>query len=105
MKKLALIVGLLALFLTTPQKIDAVCTPMTLSCPAGKVACLGSGAARRCCDSDDECSAYQSNPDEFVASQRLMEVCEFAEDKKTECESCFKKDPPEAWTAIGCIPT
>src|SRR3972149_10933873 len=40
-----------------------------------------------------------------AASANIATVCEFAGDRQAACEACFTRNPPEAWTAIGCIPT
>lgn len=107
MKKLVFIVGLFTLFFVVTKGAEAECSkstnPNPKGCPAfpwGRVACSNDNFPI-CCDTQEECATYQQE----AAAVRMVELCEYAGDNKTACESCFKKDPPEAWTAIGCIPT
>jgi len=92
------------LAMTTPAL--ATCRPINSqfpSCPGESKICNSTDSSGRkyCCDQETECP---SNTSASVNAQ-MLKVCDFAGDKKSKCEACFEKDPPEAWTAIGCIPT
>lgn len=105
MKQIALIIGLLSLFFVVTKGVEAGCSKSTTpnGCPAfpwGREACTNDNFPI-CCDTQEECVPYQKE----AAAVRMVELCEYAGDNKEACESCFKKDPAEAWTAIGCIPT
>jgi hypothetical protein len=110
MKKLVFIVGLLALFLTLVKQVEAVCSKSLSSlCPINKLVNCVPGLTAICCETDTACTAYKKNAvipqQKEDAAARMVELCEYAGDNKGACELCFKKDPAEAWTAIGCIPT
>ena len=111
MKKLALIVGLLVIFLIKPGVTEADCGESTAygTCPAfpwGRVECDADpddDGHPICCDSKEECEPYEKTESREVYVARIENLCE--SDTTGNCIKCFKSDPPQAWTAIGCIPT
>lgn len=113
MKKLALIVGLLTLFLSTTMWVEAAgCGPVlpgSNTCPVFGERTIFCAVPLKplefppvCCSTQKDCDAYKAQR----IQMKQIKVCDLVpKEKRDACTNCFEKDPPEAWTAIGCIPT
>jgi hypothetical protein len=50
-------------------------------------------------------AAAQGSTPAALDGATIDRICQFAGTNKSTCEACFQKNPPETWTAIGCVPT
>lgn len=104
MKKLALIIGLLILFLIPNKKVTAACGQSLNSiCPVYRPVNCVPGALAFCCETEDECTTSLQTQSQTAREAKIEDLCKFAGEKSGECMNCFGGG--EAWTAIGCIPT
>ena len=111
MKKLGFIISFLFIFLAAATQVKAACIPRPIRlCQAPTlITCSVTIQESYCCSSASECLQLKKEREEGKKAQTIQEkqlkVCDFAEGKEEACKACFGKNPPEVWTAIGCIPT